>query len=100
MVYNSRDFYKAFLDVERIEMDFVKDGVEGTVFIKNLEFDWNMNLQASGDMMRAGGSAIAVFKELKIKEIRITIENPNIGGGYSGVVGVPEVYVLGKPVNA
>jgi hypothetical protein len=59
-----------------------------------------MNLQASGDMMRAGGSAIAVFKELKIKEIRITIENPNLSGGYSGITAVPEIYVLGKPVNA
>ncbi|MBO5286276.1 MAG: hypothetical protein J6B16_05200 [Clostridia bacterium] len=100
MVYNSRDFYKAFLDVKRIEMDFIKDGIEGTAYINNLKFDWDMNLQEVGDAMRAGGSAIAVFNELKVNEIRITIENPNMIEGYAGIVAVSEVYVLGKPINA
>ena len=100
MVYNSRDFYKAFLDVERIEMDFVKDGVEGTAFIKDLAFDWSMNEQSSGEKMRAGGAAVAVFSELKVKEIRITIDNLNLAEGYSGITAISEVYVLGKPVNS
>ena len=59
-----------------------------------------MNLQEVGDAMRAGGSAIAVFNELKVNEIRITIENPNMIEGYAGIVAVSEVYVLGKPINA
>ena len=100
MIYNSRDYTKSFLKVKRVEMDFIKDGIEGTAFIKNLEFDWNMNLQETGDKMRAGGSAIAVFNELKVKEIRLTVENPNKFEGYSGMVGISEIYVLGKPVNS
>ena len=100
MVYNSRDYYKTFSNVKLIEMDFIKDGVEGTAFINNLEFDWNMNKQAQREKMRAGGSAVAVFNELKVKEVRITIENPNNLKGGNGVTAVSEVYLLGKPTNS
>ena len=100
MVYNSRDYYKSFLDVNRIEMDFIKDGVQGTAVIKNLEFDWNMNEQTIGERMRAGGSAVAVFNELKVNEIRITVNNVNAASGYSGITAISEIYVLGKPLNS
>jgi hypothetical protein len=100
MVYNSRDYNKTFSNVKLIEMDFIKDGVEGTAFIKDLAFDWNMNVQKCGYKMRAGGSAVAVFNELKVKQVRITIENTNDLKGGAGITALSEVYLLGKPVNS
>jgi hypothetical protein len=100
MVYNSRDYNKTFSSVKLIEMDFIKDGVEGTAFIKDLAFDWNMNVQKCGYKMRAGGSAVAVFNELKVKQVRITIENTNDLKGGAGITALSEVYLLGKPVNS
>ena len=100
MVYNSRDYNKTFSNVKLIEMDFIKDGVEGTAFIKDLAFDWNMNVQKCGYKMRAGGSAVAVFNELKVKQVRITIENTNDLKGGAGITALSEIYLLGKPVNS
>jgi hypothetical protein len=94
MVYNAREYEKTFLSVKKIEMDFKKDGVEGTAIINNLDFYWDYNEQSMSDNLNPGGSAIAVFKELAVKTIRVTIDNP---GGENSVCAIPEIYVVGKP---
>jgi len=110
MIYNSKWFEKAFLQVDRIEFDFKKEEVsEGaTAHIDNLEFDWASYKNASADDMRPGGSAVAVFEPLQVKEIRITfklpIERPDElqlldDEGYiidQETIGVSEIAILGK----
>jgi hypothetical protein len=97
MIYNSRDYYKTFYEIKKIELDFIKDGVEGVAVINNLLFDWKGNEQYNGSKMRAGGSAVAVFNPLMIKEVRITVDNINKADGFSGVTAISEIYLLGKP---
>ena len=97
MIYNSRDYYKTFYSINKVELDFKKDGVEGVAVINNLEFDWLANEQFNGNKMRAGGSATAVFSPLLIKEVRITIDNINKAEGFSGITAISEIYLLGKP---
>lgn len=110
MIYNSKWFEKAFLQVDRIEFDFKNDDLPdgSTAYIENLEFDWASYKNASSDDMRPGGSAVAVFDSLQVKEIRITfklpIERPEDlqlldEEGYivsQEVIGISEIAVLGK----
>ena len=110
MIYNSKWFDKAFVQVDRIEFDFRNDDLPdgSTAYIENLEFDWASYKNASNDDMRPGGSAVAVFEPLQVKEIRITfklpIERPEDlqlldEEGYivsQEVIGISEIAVLGK----
>ncbi len=109
MVYNSKVFEKSFIDIAKIEFD-CKDGVGGvgTVVIEKLAFDWDFYKMATVNLMRPGGSAVAVFNPLMCKEIRITIEVPEERpedlaimdeDGYfikQAAVAVSEIVVLGK----
>ena len=100
MVYNSKDINSIFTNVSRIEMDAKKDGIEGVVFIKDLGFHNDAGFFENELAVRPGSSATAIFAELSVKEIRITIENFNdVELGYSGKVNIPEIYVLGVPNN-
>lgn len=78
MVYNGLNYEETFVDIARIELDFADESkdYQGTAVIKNLEFNWDFYKQAFLDYMRPGGSAIAVFNPIKVKEIRIKIEVP------------------------
>lgn len=110
MIYNSKWFEKAFVEVDRIEFDFRNDELPdgATAYIEDLEFDWTSYKNAITDDMRPGGSAVAVFEPLEVKEIRITfelpIERPELlqlldDEGYvvsQEMVNVSEIAVLGK----
>ena len=96
MIYNSKEYDNTFFTVPLVEMDVIKDGVECTVQIKNMQFNWDETTFKLGGSMRPGGCAVAAFNELSIKEIRITMENE----GYYGFTAISEVYILGRPVNA
>jgi hypothetical protein len=78
MVYNSKWFEKAFMHIDRVEFDFKNEDVpEGaTTYIENLPFDWQSYVKGSRDDMRPGGSAVAVFAPMLVKEIRITFKLP------------------------
>ena len=96
MVYQSVDWYYTFNDIKRIEMDAKIDGIEGVLIINNLEYNWDLGMQANGEFMRAGSNAVAVFEEIDCKEVRITIAKP-----YNDFdVHIPEIYILGVPKNA
>ena len=95
MIYNSYDYAKHFRSIESIEFDAIKvvDGEEKkiTAYIENLQFDVAryINEETEGlEFMRPGGAAIAEFDELKVKEIRITMN-------VSHVTAISEIYVLG-----
>lgn len=110
MIYNSKWFEKAFLQVDRVEFDFKNEEVPdgATAYIDNLEFDWNSYKNASIDDMRPGGSAVAVFAPMQVKSIRITFKLPidrpdNLqlldSDGYvmrQETIGISEIAVLGK----
>lgn len=110
MIYNSKWFEKAFFVVDRIEFDFKNDEVpEGaTAYIENLQFDWESYVNSNRSDMRPGGSAVAVFDPLLVKEIRITFKLPveRIDAlqllddeGYiidQETIGISEIAVLGK----
>ncbi|MBO5713964.1 MAG: hypothetical protein J6R83_00875, partial [Clostridia bacterium] len=85
-----------FFTIPLVEMDVIKDGIECTVQIKDMAFNWDETTFKTGSVMRPGACAVAAFNELSIKEIRITMPNE----GYYGYTGIAEVYILGRPVNA
>ncbi len=78
MIYNSKYFDRAFVDIARIEVDCrTEDGAyEGMAYIDDLAFDWDFYRNEYADAMRPGGSAVAIFDPLLVKEIRITVELP------------------------
>ena len=78
MVYNSKWFEKAFMHIDRVEFDFKNDEVPGgaTAYIDNLEFDWQSYVTSARNDMRPGGSAVAVFAPMQVKEIRIIFKLP------------------------
>ena len=101
MIYNSREYDNSYYQLPLIEMEVLKDGIECTVQIKNLEFDWTANEFKIGGILRPGSCAVAAFNELSIKEIRISVPHMNVyEDGYSGITAISEIYVLGRPVNA
>lgn len=110
MVYNSKWFDKAFMYIDRVEFDFKNDDVPdgATAYIEDLPFDWQSYVKGSRDDMRPGGSAVAVFAPMLVKEIRITFKLPAQRNdelqildeeGYvipQDTVAVSEIVVLGK----
>lgn len=110
MVYNSKWFEKAFMFIDRVEFDFKNEDVPdgATAYIENLPFDWQSYVKGSRDDMRPGGSAVAVFAPMLVKEIRITFKLPVDRHdelqildeeGYviqQDTVAVSEIVVLGK----
>lgn len=73
MIYNSKNFENTFYNVESVELDFYdkEQDVTGTAYIDDLAFDWEF-YKGVGHMMRPGGSSVAVFSPLMVKEIRFT----------------------------
>ena len=95
MVYQSNDWYTSFDEIARIEMDVVKDGIDGVYIIEHVKYGWDMGEQVESGMMRCASNATAVFEEVACKEVRITIKAP-----YADPVEIPEIYILGVPKNA
>lgn len=110
MVYNSKWFEKAFMYIDRVEFDFKNEDVPqgATAYINDLQFDWQSYVKGTWDDMRPGGSAVAVFAPMQVKEIRITFELPADridelqildDEGYvidQKAVAISEIVVLGK----
>ena len=97
-IYNSKNEDSSFLNISKIEFDAKIDGKEGVVYIKDLAFNWDRAMFESGFGVRAAYSADAIFEEMLVKEVRITIDNLNdVESGYSGYVEVPEIYLIGIP---
>ena len=93
MIYNSREYEKAFTSVRRIEFDFTgtKDGqkVTGTAYIDNLAFNQEYFYDLYGTTyIRPGTAAIAEFEEMHVKSIRIIVS--------SKTVNVSEIVVIGR----
>lgn len=76
MVFNSKEFAHTFMHVSRVELDFKDDdkGVSGTAYIDNLAFNWDFYKAPGLQQMRPGGSAVALFKPMQVKSIRITVD--------------------------
>jgi hypothetical protein len=97
-VFNSKETEKRFEQIDRIELDFTftdGDGKEiiDKAFMSNLKYDfdrytthWNGEL---ADVARPGGNVCVEFNELKVKEIRITLDS-------NKPVNISEIFVLGK----
>jgi hypothetical protein len=97
-IYNSKNEDSSFLNISKIEFDAKIDGKEGVVYIKDLAFNWDRAMFESGFGVRAAYSADAIFEEMLVKEVRITLDNFNdVESGYSGYVEVPEIYLIGIP---
>ncbi len=97
MVFNSINYEYFFKKVDRIEFDFKRtltNGKEekGIAYINNLEFDVNRHVYIVDEdigSMRPGGSAIAQFNEIQVKEIRLTFKSDT-------KIAISEIFVLGK----
>ena len=94
MVFNSVNFVTHFKKVDRIEFDFkrtLENGrtEKGTAYINDLAFDMNRYSNEEKQLMRPGGSAIAQFYEMQVKEIRLTFTSET-------TIAISEIYVLGK----
>ena len=101
MIYNSRSYNDAFQEIERIEFDYTDEThLQGaTAYIEQLPFDMESYANTSKKMMRPGGSAVATFAPMKVKQIRITIKTGDTKPGYEpyyGMVKLSAIVVLGK----
>ncbi|MCI8488254.1 MAG: family 43 glycosylhydrolase [Clostridia bacterium] len=97
-IFNSKETDKRFEKIDRIELDFTYTDKDGNViadkaYMKDLQYDfdrytthWNGELS---DVARPGGSVCVEFDELKVKEIRITLNSDKS-------VNISEIFVLGK----
>lgn len=97
-IFNSKETDKRFEKIDRIELDFTYTDKDGNViadkaYMKDLQYDfdrytthWNGELS---DVARPGGSVCVEFDELKVKEIRITLNSDK-------PVNISEIFVLGK----
>lgn len=76
MIYNSKNFNNSFYLINRIEFDFRDEAtnITDTAYIENLGFDWEFYKSSGGQFMRPGGSSVAIFNPMMVKEIRITID--------------------------
>lgn len=94
MIYNSKDYDKAFKSVYRIEMDFAKSEngeiVKGTAYIENLKYNEKYFYNWNGtNCVLPASAAIAEFAELYVKEIRITFKTAT-------PINVSEIKVIGN----
>lgn len=100
MFYNSANYKNAFWNIKRIEMDAKIDNSLANVIIKSLKYDWDNTVTFNS--IRSGNAAIAVFNDLQIKEITVTVKNWNIPSEgqdaslYSGKTALSELVVIGK----
>jgi hypothetical protein len=105
MVYNSREYEYGFSQVKSIVFKLNNKPTwypddyryNGYCYIKDLKVDpygWDEN----NFIMRKGGSAIAMFNEITVTEVIITISaddkiDTSLG---RGIVKLSEIYIMGK----
>ncbi len=98
MVYNTWDYDLYFDNIDAIELDFsrkMKSGKteKGTAVIKDVKFDTDRYLfeMIEGEewTINPGGSAVAEFYDMDVKEIRIKFNT-------SKAIAISEICVLGK----
>lgn len=93
MVYNSYDYAKTFVQIRKVELEYkTADGKTATAVINNLPFDWSWNCETDVEFMRPGGAAIAEFKEMPVKSVKLYIDSA------AGVetLGISEIFILGN----
>ena len=93
MIYNSKDYDKAFSSVRNVEFDVRRGDWSATAIITRLNFDWAWNQQYGVRLMRPGGSAVALFQEIEMKEIRFMV----VRSSGMSAINIPEIVVLGRP---
>ena len=94
MVYNSKNESKIFKNISKIELVCESGGREVLYHMNNVAFKSNY-YETSGSTVTyvtPGAAACAVFDELYVKSIRITVDVPQ---GQSSV-GISEIRILGK----
>lgn len=93
MIYNSYDYYKTFVDIEKVQIEYKKaDGSAATVDINSLGFDWDWCGDLDYEDMKPGGAAIAEFAELPVKSITIVV---NCAPGAEALA-ISDIVVVGK----
>ena len=100
MVYNSFDYQYAFSAIDAIVFDLAEkpdwytlDEYNGKVYIENLGFNSDY-YDAEGKYMRPGGSSLASFSPMKVKEISLSVSKKLSGG--DGEIRISDIVVLGK----
>ena len=93
MVYNSKNYENAWGQVRNIEFDVRRGNWTATTIISRLNFNWDWNQQYGVTLMRPGGSAVAYFDEIEMKEIRFMI----VRSSGMTAINIPEIVVLGRP---
>ena len=90
MIYNSYFYDTAFVQIARVEIDYVNGKKTETAVIDNLKFDWDNLVKA--EYLSIGTAAIAEFYEMQINKITITVNCPQGADN----VAINEIVVLGK----
>lgn len=101
MVYNSRSWGKAFSKIDAIYFKLAEtpswfgDKTAEYAVMRDIPFDAN-NYNEEEGFMRPGGSSIAVFNEMKVSEIVITVsEKLASGSEYGQQINIADIVVLG-----
>jgi len=93
MVFNSYNYDKTFVQIDKAEITYkTASGKTEVLTVKNIGFDWKWHFESDWLFMRPGGSAIAEFAEMPVKNIKLTISTPQ--GAERLAIG--EIIVLGK----
>ncbi|MDR3318324.1 MAG: family 43 glycosylhydrolase [Clostridiales bacterium] len=92
LIYNSYEYYRTFVEIEKIEIRYQAQGKAETAVIGNLDFDWDWHCNLDAMFMRPGGASIAEFDELPIDRIDITIRPSSEDDD----ICISEIVVLGK----
>lgn len=95
MVYNSRDYEKAFTKIDNILIHFKgKDGREYTCDTGEIKFNFDIYSSLDFKLMFAGASSTIEFDNLLINRIDIYFSSSN--GGDSAPIAISEITVLGR----
>lgn len=101
MVYNSRSWSRAFSKVDAIYLKVAETPAwfngqtADYAILRDIAFDAS-NYNALEGFMRPGGSSIAVFEELKVSEIVITVsEKLASTSEYGQTINISDIVVLG-----
>lgn len=95
MIYNSRDYEKAFTKIDNILIHFKgKDGKTYTCDTGEINFNFDIYSSSLFKLMFAGSSSTIEFDNLSINRIDIYFSSSN--GGDQARVAISEIAVLGR----
>ena len=95
MVYNSRTESQIFRQIKQIRLVCVENGQTVVKYIENVPFNaeyYQTNSTGTVTYVEPCAAAYAVFDELQVLSVEITVEVP---AGQSAV-GISEIRILGK----